>query len=338
MKIEKIHSFLTYPSKKEEKKPSIRGATVASGNKLYDMLSAVFDKSDAECAIDISFNPDDGEQKNESRTLILEYLKKPSIQNGRNIAEKLQEVTTRRSGMGLLFFIYASDENTKKLLISRFPADVGVLAEESGGALNVEFIEKVFMKSAKAYKSALYQGESFDGDFWDGRATDKQITDRDVSISDYWIKEFLRSDFRTTSAAGTRRLAVAFKNVVDQTKDFSVKKEITSATQLIKNLPQTSTSISDICSRFNFSEKTNEEIKNQLPNETLFTENFVFSSPEFTKHVHYRVVELDNGAQMIAEAAEFDEIFESKIIDTNSEKIKFVTEGIVVNEKLRKSK
>ena len=194
MKIWKIHSFLTYPAKALDDKPPIRGAEVTSGTRLYGMLEEVFEKSSHECNIEISFNSESGSPTNASRSIIVNYVKKPTIPKGRKIAKQLQSVTTHRSGMGLLFLVLARSRKKSALLVSRFPADVGVLAEEAGKDLSVEFVEKVFMKNAKSYKAALYEGKSIDSGFWDGRATDKQILKRDETLSEYWIRDFLQSD------------------------------------------------------------------------------------------------------------------------------------------------
>ncbi len=145
MKIYKAHSYLTYPAKALKVKPKILGANVAANTKLYDMLSDVLVKSKTECNIDISFNPTNGQQDNESRKLIIDYVDKPTRSNGLKIAEALQNVTTNRSGMGLLFLVLVKVNKRNRLLISRFPADYGVLAEDTGNKLNVEFVEKVFM-------------------------------------------------------------------------------------------------------------------------------------------------------------------------------------------------
>ena len=53
-------------------------------------------------------------------------------------------------------------------VMSRFPADSGILAEQTAKTLNVQFLEKIFMKSATSYKSAVYTGAS-PSDFWEGR-------------------------------------------------------------------------------------------------------------------------------------------------------------------------
>ena len=81
-----------------------------------------------------------------------------------------------RSGLGLLFLIKGEMNGEQRLVISRFPADQGVIAEEQQEQLSVEFVERVFMKSAKAYKSAIYSSDAPERGFWDGRAVDLQIT------------------------------------------------------------------------------------------------------------------------------------------------------------------
>jgi len=110
--------------------------------------------------------------------------------------------------MGLLFLIRGVEGQEHKVIVSRFPADNGVLAEMNDAELSVEFLQRVFMKSAHSYKAALYQDESFNTGFWQGRVVDRQVADPVVRVSEYWIKGFLDSDFRTTPAAGTRRLPV----------------------------------------------------------------------------------------------------------------------------------
>ena len=123
-----------------------------------------------------------------------------------------------------------------KIVISRFPADVGILAEESERALTVEFLERVFMKRATTYKAAAYQHTSLAAGFWLGRAVDKQINSDMVQLSNYWIAEFLDSDFRTTAAAGTKRLAVALRDAARKTGDVTVKREIAAAVTLGQSL------------------------------------------------------------------------------------------------------
>jgi hypothetical protein len=121
------------------------------------MLAELFERAPVECDIDIVFRPDEqGRQRNGSRNLLEAYLRSPSVPAGRSVAEALQRVTTHRSGLGLLFLLAGTDDRRRHVLvISRFPADEGVVAQEDAARLDVEFVERVFMKNAKAYKSAV---------------------------------------------------------------------------------------------------------------------------------------------------------------------------------------
>src|SRR5258706_9192007 len=107
MPIEKIHSFLVYPAKNEEEPPNISGTEIPRrGSKLHVMLTGVFDRSHNECNIDVVFRPNEqGEQSNDCRDLLVEYAARPRIGTGRQIAERLQQVSTHRSGLGLLFLV-----------------------------------------------------------------------------------------------------------------------------------------------------------------------------------------------------------------------------------------
>src|SRR4051794_29019013 len=103
MSIAAIHSFLVHPSKNDEKPPEIGGTELVLKGKLFEMLAGVYAKAEHECRIDIAFNHNSkGEQQNPARDLIVQYVTTPTLDNGREIATRLQTCTTRRSGLGLL--------------------------------------------------------------------------------------------------------------------------------------------------------------------------------------------------------------------------------------------
>ncbi len=106
MSIESIHSFLVHPSKHDETPPEISGTPIPRQGRLYEMLTEVYNRAPVECNIEIIFQPDDdGRQRNERRDILVAYAENPSVEHGRAVAEKLQEVTTHRSGLGLLFLL-----------------------------------------------------------------------------------------------------------------------------------------------------------------------------------------------------------------------------------------
>ena len=246
-------------------------------------------------------------------------------------------MTTGKSGLGLLFLLSGKNGQDKKLVLSRFPADSGILAEESSDGLSVEFLEKVFMKSATAYKAAVYHGKSLTGDFWDGKAVDKQINSGVLTISNYWIKDFLVSDFKATSAQGTKRLANALLAATKESEDAGVKQEIVAAARLSSGLVGKTTSIKGFCSKFHLSEAAQKAVAEQLPNQAVFTEQFRFSSTEFGKHIVIQSVELSNGAISMAPANDFDKVFKQEQIKRTNE-VRYSTQAEVVDQQLRKGR
>jgi hypothetical protein len=103
IKLEKIHSFLVHPAKGEEQQPPIGGTPVPTTGKLATMLSSLFERAPVECDIEIVFRPDaSGRQQNKCRDVLIRYIQQPTVPHGRVIASRLQEVTTHRSGLGLL--------------------------------------------------------------------------------------------------------------------------------------------------------------------------------------------------------------------------------------------
>lgn len=339
MNIVKIFSFLVYPAKGLDEQPAIGGTDVPLSGNLFRMLSEMFEKSDRECKIEISFEPSaQGEQRNDCRDEFIDFIRTEDISAAQVLARRLQSVTTNRSGLGLVFFILGRDGSNRKILIARFPADFGILAEESQTSLRVEFLEKVFMRNALAFKAALYTGQSFDADFWTGKAVDKQVNPQTVAISGYWIREFLLSDFSTTSAAGTRRLATALREAMQSTDNLGVKEEISAAARLARNLANQMISIEDFGDRFGLSAEAKDAVSRQLKHPSLRSDHFTFDVQEFNQCLPFMSLELSNGAVLTAPVSRFDECFIREEAVDSPGVYTFRTQGTIINEKLRKSK
>lgn len=337
MPVKFIHTYLVKPAKGIDEAEPISGSSVPLKGKLFIQLSQIYDKADQECDSEIMFEPnEEGEQQNDCRDLILEYMGGPTIVRGRKIAERLGSVTTHRSGLGLLFLIVGEENRKHKLIISRFPADSGFLAQESSQNLSVEFLERVFMKSATAYKAAVYEDGSLSSGFWMGKAVDKQINFSESQLSQYWIFDFLKSDFRTTSAAGTKRLALALRNAARHSSSVNVKSEIAAAVTLAGNLKGQRLSASQFVDRFNLSPEAREAVIREMPLAETVEERFQFDLEEFKNQVPYRSVELDSGALLTAETGDFDNVFQRDAVEGN--KVRYSTVGRVISEKLGKAK
>lgn len=281
MQIERIHSYLVHPAKNADAQPEISGTQIPRRGSLYAMLNGVFNKAHKECDVDIVFRPDkDGQQQNECRNLVITYAQDPRIDNGRQLAKRLQSVSTNRSGLGLLFLIKGKVDRNHQLVISRFPADQGVVAQEQVQKLSVEFIERVFMKNTKAYKSALYSSDSFKRGFWDGRAVDHQISGY-RELSDYWIREFLASELRTTGPAGTKRLAVALCSAIKSVGELGIRQELISAVSLLRNRHGQRQSARQLVEQIGLSPPAATALEDAFPRIELMDEIFQFDRDEF---------------------------------------------------------
>jgi hypothetical protein len=333
--ISKIYSYLVNPAKGNAGAPADTGAEIPLKGLMYDMLKDIFDGSEQECNIPISFVMDSGgEQKNPVRDELITFLKKPSEPHGRAFAKRLQDVTTGKSGLGLLFFTLGlTHEDEKKVVISRFPADQGVLAERTGTSLEVSFVEKVFMKNAHAYKSAVYLGGSYDQDFWDGAAIDRQINVG--NLADYWIRDFLRSDFKITAKTGTKQLALALREATAALTNEKDKAQLVSAAQLVANLSGQAISVDDFAKRFGLTKPVREALIKHLPNEQIAKATFKFDAEEFSKHVKYTSKELDSGAILTAPSEKFDKCWTTKKVADSDGAFEFSARGKIVSERLK---
>lgn len=337
IELETIQCFLVIPAKGLDPQPKIGATQVPKHGQLFKMLKGIFQKAETECQTDISFNHNSkGIQQNDCRDLLLAHVKEGSISTGRKAALRLQMVTTQKSGLGLLFLMVGKKGGIHKLVLSRFPANNGILAEQDEHSLSVSFLEKVFMKSATAYKSAVYKGTIAANDFWKGRAIDKQVTNSKEDLANYWIRDFLASEFLTTPAAGTRRLGQALKDALKLTTALETKNQIVAAATLAKSIAGKTTSISDFCAKFGLSSDAREAVRKVVKHEILMTEHFQFDATEFSKHVAFRSVELSNGGTLTADAEKFDEVFKKQSLKGTDDQVRFSTQGKIVEQKLRK--
>lgn len=336
MGIINIFSFLVPPEKNSSTPSIVKGTDVPLQDDLFKMLSDIFHRAEKECMTPIRFlMQEDGAQNNEVRNSIISILKKPELQIAQTLAERLRDCTTGKSGLGLLFFIIGEEEETKKIVISRFPADQGILAETKGNTLTIEFVQQVFMKSAKNYKSALYKGSSFDSDFWTGHLVDKQLNLKYSEVAHYWIHNFLDSDFKTTAKAGSRRIALALKDATKKTDDLKVKEEIISCIKLLQNAAEENISINSIVERFHLSDKASNLIISEIPNSQLIYDEFRFDLEEFKNIAAYKSVELDQGQIVTAPADIFDECINIEEINTKDNIYHLSTDGKIVDEKIK---
>lgn len=336
MQLTRTASFLIAPGKNLDQPPEVEGTFIAAKGRLHQMLKDVFDRSDQECHIPIRFVMSlEGRRENPARDLLVGFIKSPSMANGRALAERLRDTTTNRSGLGLLFILLGSDKKAHKILLSRFPADQGVVAEAKRGTLAVEFIERVFMKNAATYKAALYSGSSLDSHFWLGSVVDKQLNMSPHQAANYWIREFLHSDFETTSKQGTKRFAVALRDASHSIQDPAVKHELLATSMLVKGIAGQVLSINGIFDRFSLSESARQAVLSKLPYARLAEDSFLFDPEEFLAHAALASVELNSGALLLAPPDKFEQVFTKEAIDEAGQEYLFSTRGKIVDERVR---
>lgn len=335
MPIQQIHTFLVRPGKGGREKLEVNGTDVPLSGGMFNLLSRIYERSNEECNIHINFRPTgDGKQQNDCRDLITGHLAGRSLATARPLAERLRDTTDGRSGLGLLFLIAGMEGTGHKIVISRFPTDSAIFVDEKREKFTVAFLEQVFMKNKGSYKAVTYQDTSLQGGFWTGRAIDKQINGRGDQLSDYWIADFLLSEFATTPAAGSRRLGKALRDAVNKVP-LEVKEELIAAVKLTSGLAGKPISITSFSEQFSLSSEARAALVSGLKSPRTAQEQFMLDITEFRNCIAYRSVELDNGALLTADSAEFEEVFEKQFLDDAHEKVEYSTRGKIVDEKLK---
>lgn len=336
MTIEHLQTYLVYPNRGASEPKRISGTNVPLEGEVFKLLQDVYLKSERECSIDIAFNPppENGEG-NPCRMILLNYARAPAVTTGLPLAIRLAAHSTRRSALGLLFLATGMVGSQRKIVIARFAANSGILADENRQALSVEFVERVFLRSVGSYKAVLYQDNVTEHGFWTGKAVDRQINSSETEVSRYWITDFLDSDFKTTSATGMRVLAVAMRKAAQLSSSLDIKKEITAAATLGAGLDDQVMTANDFISRLGLSQSAREAITGQMRHQGLLTEQFRFSAEEFNRQLPYKTIELHSGAILSAAATDFNEVFSHSEPDTEGN-ITFTATGKVISEKLEK--
>ena len=336
MPITRIHSFLVHPSKSEEEQPVIGGVQLPLRGPVHEMLSRLYADAERECNIDIVFRPTNGRQSNPCRDLVLSYLRSSTLHHGRAFASRLQAVTTHRSGLGLFFVVRGAEGGNHRLILARFPADEGIVAHEHAQQLDVEFLERVFLKSAHAYKSVVYVGPSLNAGFWEGRAVDRQISTR-RELSMYWIGDFLDSELKATPAAGTKRLALALRKAIQDAATPAIRNELMAATHLVPGHAGRRESPAQIVAGLGLGDDAARAVREAFPRPEIFDEVFELDREEFQRHLLYRFVQLDNGATLVGENERFDHLFVREEVVAPARAMRFTTVGNVVGQELRTS-
>jgi hypothetical protein len=143
------HSFLVHPDEGEDKQSTIGGTQVSRDSRLVSMLTEILTAVN-ECRHDIYFLPNEnGEQKNECRDVLLAFVKNPTKPHGLKLAKRLQAVTTHRSGLGLMFLIAGRDGGFRRIVVSRFPADHGILADEKKARVVRQVIDRDLLRNTE---------------------------------------------------------------------------------------------------------------------------------------------------------------------------------------------
>lgn len=338
MALEAIYSFLTYPKRSSPDDPLAPGTEipVEEDNKLVRMLSYLYANAPQDCHVPIKFRADNEDQTNPVRNELIALLDAPSVESAAPLALRLQKTTGGNSGMGLMFICLGDEDDGTRILISRFPADEGVVAERRETELTVQFVEQVFLKSAHSYKAAAFHANGRPDQLWSGHIVDRQLNHGSRSVADYWIVSFLAAEEATTPALGTKRLARTLKKALSQTDDGNAKQEITAAAQLAGGIPaRRSLSIAQFCEHFHFSAATTELVLRCIDPPRLADDKFRFDPLEFAQHLAYKQVELNNGAILTAPADRFDEIYERQRRRVGET---FSTTGEIVDQKLKTTK
>ena len=129
------------------------------------------------------------------------------------------------------------------------------------------------------------------------------------------------------------RIAKVLKKASQSAKKLRVKEDIAAISLLLRNNDKKEISLAQICKRV--SDETASEIISNVRFPELIEEVFIFDAEEFYKHAPYKSIELDNDAVLIAPLEKFEDCFTISIVDKVKSIYQFLTEGRIVENRIR---
>lgn len=335
MKIQKMIGFIAPVAKDKDdfSEEEIFAREIKSTSSLYGLLQTIFQISEKECDIQIRFISQKNQQDNEIRDYIQSFSKGLTIRKALPLIKRLSKLTDNKTKEGLVFIILGKEADRSKIMITRFPSETGIAVSQNEGKLDFKVIEDVFLKKSRKYKAVFYDSKE---DYWIGHAIDKQINDnvgKIREISDYWIKDFLMSELKLNSKRGSSIIAKAIRRTISETDNDTIKSELVGITQTVKNINARSLTMNTFFDNLNLSEATKQEVLSKIENSNLFNITFQFDNAEFEKNCNYLLKIIDNGAIVMAPAADFDTIWQMETVK-EKETSRFSTEGKTIKEKI----
>lgn len=317
--------------------PPPSGIQVPLSGLLFEHISELFAKSDSECNVEVGL-VSDGSQNNPFRDVLIPFVSNPGLSAAEAIALRLSASTTRRSKLGLLFLVRATDNRRTSVLLARFPTDTAILVDETSGALDVKLIDKVFVKNYHAFKAARFTGVPSKGGFWDGFVLDRQLNSHREDASRYWVSDFLCADFKVTSAHGSDRFARAV-NDASAGASFAEKRELHSFAGLVGQFDGMAVSPREMLEQLMLSPAVKTRVLSKLPS-VAQDQKFKFDRALFNSINSFRTIETKEGAIITADSTAFEQIIQMEVVSRTDglERVKLTTEGILAADKLRRTK
>jgi hypothetical protein len=324
-----------YPDVGEELSVPFTASEIPLEGKLFGMLKEIFDGSESECNIDIRFISDN--QQNDMRDSLLNLIEKRDAESAGEIARRLSRNTTRRSHIGLFFVILAKSGKKNSVVLSRFPTDQAILADDDGNGLNVEFLEKVFVKKWSSYKGAIFSDHVSRQGFWTGRVVDRQINATKGEASLYWVEKFLSADFVATSYLGTHRFAKAVSAASRAAKPENAVEEINSIVPFLRQFDGKATSVIEIGEKLGLSEGARAAIQREMPSNTV-DQVFKLDYDLLRNTISFRTYTTDKGVTITADSLDFQDVVSVSGKDSDQGIVTISTTGRIISDRLRKAR
>jgi len=324
----------------------INGAPVSLESEVINYFRPLFVDSWNTCTIEIAFLPiEDNEGEFEQYNPIRDMVRK--IADGsldekttcsKQLALQLALASDRRSPTGLFVVVAGNLADESRVTLFKFPADESRQAVFSRDGLSIQVVENAFSRKTNYFKAAVFQGNASNNAFWIGRVEDKQATQRIYEVSDLWAIRFLQSAPQLTSSRGTRLLARALRDLINDLDDPDTQQSLLAAATTIRSQEDRNISLGEFAEQY-LPAEVRQPFLDALGEPTLANAVFQVDRTTLDEQLGVRTIVLDNRFSVTGPIDDFEnrEFFEMTSPDENG-LVQITLRGYIVGQRIRTTK
>lgn len=334
MDLFRVHAFAVDPTRTTELRTAPEGGRIDITPALENALASIYETArfDRRAVVDFDLDPDSG--TNEVRDAVMQYAfgEDQAVDDAAaDMALMLSEAMDLRSKPNLFALTALREGDQRRVVLWMFPRDSAFQFDLDNGTADLEVLSDIFSQTSRLRKAARFEGGHTPSEFIRGRVLDFQTSYEALDIADFWMFHFLQCKFGLVGEAGSRLLADAFRDAMDEAKTMGDKEKLFAAIMAVKDASKDRWSIAEIADTF-LPEHLREAFLDFIPNQENRTSRFELDKEVLDSVLKFRIFSLDTGVFV---SSPLDEVGESVQVEGEDQRL-LVCKGRMVDQKVRR--